>query len=98
MPASTLGGTVAWLTRRSATNSASPAPGRCSVDRGITTVPPATSVVTTSATAESQPRAAKNSTRLPGHSVNRSACAAASPASPRWDTTTPLGVPVDPEV
>lgn len=51
-----------------------------------------------SETAASKLGEAKSSTRLSGVTAKRSICPVARLAMPRWETATPLGRPVEPEV
>ncbi len=96
--ARTDGGRVAWVTRCSATSPARPAPGSRRAAGAMTRVAPVSQAPQISATDASKLGDANCRTRLPAVTVNRSACAAASPARPACGTTTPLGTPVEPEV
>ncbi len=96
--ASTDGGRVTWVTRRSASRSSSPAPGSSRSPGAMTRAAPASQVTHISETDASKLGEASWSTRLSPVTANRSACAAASAARPVWETTTPFGVPVEPEV
>src|SRR5579872_4484845 len=65
---------------------------------GSTRVPPAAHARQTSRMLASNPAAANCSTRAPGPAANRSSSAAANAPTPAWVTTTPFGVPVEPDV
>nr|MCF0103490.1 hypothetical protein [Streptomyces sp. MH191] len=98
MSASAAGGSVAWVTPRSATRRTSAGPGISSGDGADTRQAPLHSAITVSHTDASKLIDANCRTRLPGESARCSACSAARLGSPRWVTVTPLGRPVEPEV
>ncbi len=64
----------------------------------MTRAAPVSQAPQNSATDASKLGEANCRTRLSPVTANRSACAAASPARPACGTTTPFGVPVEPEV
>ena len=95
--ASAAGGISAWVTSHRSRTAArwSPSSGPSG---GTTSAAPHGSDMHSSSTDASKLGEENCRIRSPGCTSYRSASAAEKLASPRWDTTTPLGRPVEPEV
>ncbi len=96
--ASTDGGSVTWVMSWAAASSESSGPGSRRQAGARTSVPPVNSAMATSQKAASKLAVANCSTRLSGPTAQRSIWLASRLGIPVWQTTTPLGRPVDPEV
>ncbi|CAL9577766.1 hypothetical protein SUDANB58_04971 [Streptomyces sp. enrichment culture] len=95
--ASTCGGMVTWVTPVRSMSAPSPSPDRQSWGR-MTGAAPEPGAITGSPTEQSKLNEANRSTPSPSVMPNRSMWSTARLAGPVWVTTTPFGVPVDPEV
>src|SRR5690606_35108031 len=95
---STDGPIAMWVTRWRRVYSASGSPGTRRSAGTTTRVPPLSSPMHISQNATSKLGEANCSTRLLESTPTRSAWVASSLATPRCGTTTPLGLPVEPEV
>ncbi len=95
--ANTAGGSVAWLMRCSTSRWRNPSPLTASA--GVSTkAAPLDSAISVSHAEASKLKVANCSTRECRVTFRRSTCAAANALRPACVTTTPLGVPVEPEV
>ena len=94
--ASAAGGISACVTPHAASTSdrSSPTSGP---GGGTTSTAPAVRDMHSSSTDASKLGVENCSTRSPGPTANRSTSAAAKLANPVWETTTPLGRPVEPD-
>ena len=95
--ASTVGGRQTTSMPAFATSSASGSPGARSASAASTRTAPVSSAVSSSQAAASKLNEANCSSRVPSPTPKRS-CSAASAATARCGTSTPLGRPVEPEV
>ncbi len=98
MTASTAGGRVTWVMCSRCNRSASGVPGTSSSGGAITEVAPESSGRSSSESAASKLGEANCRTRQPGPSSQRRMWVLTRCGTPRWLTSTPLGLPVEPEV
>ncbi len=96
--ASTAGDSCRCVTACSETQLARRSPTLTSCDPGSTTAAPAASVARVSDTATSKPGAASCAVRSPGVSPSRVTWDSTRSLTAAREQTTPLGVPVEPEV
>ncbi len=92
------GGRIMWVIRRSRRKSVSAGPATRTSSGASTSLPPTVSAMVSSNTATSKPTEANWSTRLSVLRSILSTAVAARLAMPSCGTTTPLGLPVEPDV
>ena len=97
-PGTTLGGSVTWVIARSFNTAANASPASMRARPGRQRQAPRHQAVKTSDTEASKLSEANCSNRLRGSMANASICASVSSRKPSCSTSTPLGVPVEPEV